>query len=146
MRWWWWLFSRSVVSTSLRPRGLLHARPGFPVLRHLPGLLKLLSIESVMPPSHLILCRPLLLLPPILPSIRVFSSESALRVRWPLWASHSRREQKKEVKIKPALLPRFFQTRINAHKRVKNMSRLAKLLMSFNLEKDTPQPQAQSGL
>ena len=46
------------------------------------SLLKLLSIESVMPSNHLILCRPLLLLPSILPSIRVFSSESALCVRW----------------------------------------------------------------
>ena len=44
--------------------------------------LKLMSIESVMPSSHLILCRPLLLLPPILPSIRVFSNESTLRMRW----------------------------------------------------------------
>ena len=47
------------------------------------SLLKLMSIESVMPSSHLILCRPLLLLPPIPPSIRVFSSEAALRIRWP---------------------------------------------------------------
>ena len=45
--------------------------------------LKLTSIESVMPSSRLILCRPLLLLPPILPSIRVFSNESTLRMRWP---------------------------------------------------------------
>ena len=45
--------------------------------------LKLTSIESVMPSSHLILCRPLLLLPPIPPSIRVFSNESALHMRWP---------------------------------------------------------------
>ena len=45
--------------------------------------LKLTSIESVMPSSHLILCRPLLLLPPIPPSIRVFSNESTLRMRWP---------------------------------------------------------------
>ena len=45
--------------------------------------LKLTSIESVMPSSHLILCRPLLLLPPILPSIRVFSKESTLHMRWP---------------------------------------------------------------
>ena len=42
-----------------------------------------MAIESVMPSSHLILCRPLLLLPPILPSIRVFSNESTLRMRWP---------------------------------------------------------------
>ena len=47
------------------------------------SLLKLMPIESVMPFSHLILCRPLLLLPPIPPSIRVFSSESTLRMRWP---------------------------------------------------------------
>ena len=46
--------------------------------------LKLTSIESVMPSSHLILCRPLLLLPPIPPSIRVFSNESTLCIRWPL--------------------------------------------------------------
>ena len=45
--------------------------------------LKLTSIESVMPSSHLILCHPLLLLPPIPPSIRVFSSESTLHMRWP---------------------------------------------------------------
>jgi len=45
--------------------------------------LKHISIESVMPPSHLILCHPLFLLPPIPPSIRVFSSESILRMRWP---------------------------------------------------------------
>jgi len=45
--------------------------------------LKLMSIKSVMPSSHLILCRPLLLLPPIPPSIRVFSNESTLHMRWP---------------------------------------------------------------
>ena len=47
------------------------------------SLLKLMSIESVMPSSHLILCRPLLLLPPIPPSIRVFSNEFTLCIRWP---------------------------------------------------------------
>ena len=47
------------------------------------SLLKLTSIESVMPSNHLILCRPFLLLPSILPSIRVFSNESALHIRWP---------------------------------------------------------------
>ena len=47
------------------------------------SLLKLMSIESVMPSSHLILCHPLLLLPSIFPSIRVFSSEFALHIRWP---------------------------------------------------------------
>ena len=48
---------------------------------------KLTSIESVMPSNHLILCRPLLLLPSIFPSIRVFSNESALRMRWPKYCS-----------------------------------------------------------
>ena len=51
--------------------------------------LRLTSIESVMPPSHLILCRPLLLLPPIPPSIKVFSNESTLRMRWPKYWSFS---------------------------------------------------------
>ena len=51
--------------------------------------LKLTSIESVMPSGHLILCRPLLLLPPIPPSIRVFSSESTLCMRWPKYWSFS---------------------------------------------------------
>ena len=51
--------------------------------------LKLTSIESVMPSSHLILCRPLLLLPPIPPSIRVFSNESSLHVGWPKYWSFS---------------------------------------------------------
>ena len=50
---------------------------------------KLMSIELVMPSSHLILCCPLLLLPPVLPSIRVFSNESALRMRWPKYWSFS---------------------------------------------------------
>ena len=49
--------------------------------------LRLMSIESVMPFSHLILCHPLLLLPPIPPSIRVFSNESTLRMRWPKYWS-----------------------------------------------------------
>ena len=51
--------------------------------------LRLMSIESVMPSSHLILCRPLLLLPPIPPSIRVFSNESTLHMRWPKYWSFS---------------------------------------------------------
>ena len=53
------------------------------------SLLKLMSMESVMPSSHLSLCHPFLLLPPILPSIRVFSSESALHMRWPKYRSFS---------------------------------------------------------
>ena len=53
------------------------------------SLLKLKSIESVMPSNHLILCRPLLLLPSIFPSIRVFSNDSVLRIRWPKYWSFS---------------------------------------------------------
>ena len=53
------------------------------------SLFKLMSIASVMPSSHLILCRPLLLLPSIFPSIRVFSDESVLRMRWPKYWSFS---------------------------------------------------------
>ena len=54
------------------------------------SLLKLMSIESVMPSNHLILCHPLLLLPSISPSIRVFSSESAISIRWPkFWSFFS---------------------------------------------------------
>ena len=51
------------------------------------SLLTLMSIESVMPSSHLVLCRPLLLPPSIFPSIRVFSNESVLRIKWPKYWS-----------------------------------------------------------
>ena len=57
--------------------------PGLPVHPQLPEFTQTQSIESVMPSSHLILCHPFLLLPPIPPSIRVFSNESTLRMRWP---------------------------------------------------------------
>ena len=60
-----------------------YSMPGFPVHHQLPSLLQLMSIKSVMPSNHPTLCRPLLLLPLIFPSIRVFSSESVLHVRWP---------------------------------------------------------------
>ena len=53
------------------------------------SLLKLMSVESVTPSNHLILCRPLLFLPSIFPSIRVFANESALRIRWPNYWSFS---------------------------------------------------------
>ena len=53
------------------------------------SLLKLMTTESVIPSNHLILCRPLLLLPSIFPSIRVFSSESVLRIRWPKYRNFS---------------------------------------------------------
>ena len=77
------LFSRSVVSDSLWPHGLQHARLPFTISW---SLVKLMSIESVMPSNHLILCHPLLL-PSIFPSISVFSSELALCIRWPKYWS-----------------------------------------------------------
>ena len=63
--------------------------PGFHVLHHLPSLLKLMFIESVMPSNHLIPCYLFLLLPSIFPSIRVFSKESALHIRYPNYWSFS---------------------------------------------------------
>ena len=63
--------------------------PGLPVHHQLLSSLKLTSIESVMPSSHLILCHPLLLLPAIPPSIRVFPNESTLHIRWPKYWSFS---------------------------------------------------------
>ena len=73
-------FSHSVMSDSLRPHGL--ARQASLSVTNSQSLLKLMSIELVMPSNHLILCRPLLL-PVIFPSIRVFSKESVLPIRWP---------------------------------------------------------------
>ena len=61
--------------------------PGFPVNHQLQSLLKLMSIESVMPSNNLILCHSLLCLPSICPSIRVFSNESVCRIRWPKYCS-----------------------------------------------------------
>ena len=58
-------------------------------ITNLQSLLKLMSIESMMPSNHLILCRPLLLPPSVFPSISVFSKESALRIRWPKYWSFS---------------------------------------------------------
>ena len=63
--------------------------PGLSVHHQLPESTKPMSTESVMPSSHLILCRPLLLLPSIPPSIRVFSNESALHIKWPKYWSFS---------------------------------------------------------
>ena len=60
-----------------------------PSITNSQSLLKLMSTESVMPSNHLILCHPLLLLPPIPPSIRIYSSESTLRMRWPKYWSFS---------------------------------------------------------
>ena len=77
------------MSDSLRPHESQHARPPCLSISNSWSSLRLTSIESVMPSSHLILGRPLLLLPPIPPSIRVFSNESALRMRWPKYWSFS---------------------------------------------------------
>ena len=63
--------------------------PGLPVHHQLLEFTQLMSIELVMPSNHLILCHPLLLLPSIFPSLRVFSNESALRIRWPKYWSFS---------------------------------------------------------
>ena len=79
------LFCHSVVSNSLQPHGLQHAR--LPCPSPYLELAKLMSIDSVMPSNHLILCHPLLLLPSIFPSIRVFSNESAFHIRWPKYWS-----------------------------------------------------------
>ena len=86
------------MSDSLRPHELQHTRPPCP--SPTPGVYPnsgswvhrigdAMSIESVMPSSHLILCHPLLLLPPTPPSIRVFSNESTLRIRWPKYWNFS---------------------------------------------------------
>ena len=73
----------SVAQLCLTLRRMNCSTPGLPVHHQLPDSLRLTSIELVAPSSHLILCRLLLLLPSIFPSIRVFSDESALSIRWP---------------------------------------------------------------
>ena len=80
-------FSPSVTSNSATP--WITARQASLSITNSWSLPKLMSIESVMPSSHLILCRPLLLLPPIPPSIRVFSNEATLHMRWPKYWSFS---------------------------------------------------------
>ena len=82
------LFSRSVMSDSLQPHRLQHTRLpcSFTISR---SLLKLMSIESVIPSNHLILCRPLLLLLSVFPSNRVFFNESSLFIRWSKYWSFS---------------------------------------------------------
>ena len=80
-------FSRSFVSDSATPG--IAAHQASLSITNSQSLLKFISIESVMPSNHLILCRPLLLLPSIFPSIRVFSKESVLCIRWPKFWSFS---------------------------------------------------------
>ena len=80
-------FSCSVLSNSATP--WTAARQASLSITNSQSLLKLMFIESVMPSNHLILCRPLLLSPPIFPSIRVFSNESVLHIRWAKYWSFS---------------------------------------------------------
>ena len=81
-------FSCPVVSDFLRPPWIAARQPSLSITISRSSL-RLTSIQSVMPSSHLILCRPLLLLPPIPLSIRVFSNESTLHMRWPKYWSFS---------------------------------------------------------
>ena len=81
-------FHRSVMSDTLPPPWTAASQPSlFFTISW--SLLKLVSIESVMPSTHLILCRPLFLLPSIFPSLRVFFNESVLHIRWPKYWSFS---------------------------------------------------------
>ena len=78
----------SVTQLCLAPYDPMNcSMPGFPVLPHLLSWCKLKCIDSVMPSNHLTICCPLLFLPSIFPSIRVFSNESALHIRWPKYWS-----------------------------------------------------------
>ena len=76
------------MSVSLRSHGLQAVQASLSITNSW-SLLKLMSMELVMPSNHLTLCHPLLLLPSIFPSIRVFSNESALHIRWPKYWSFS---------------------------------------------------------
>ena len=93
-RWWWWSvsqFSRSVESDSVTP--WITAHQASLSITNSRSLLKFISMLSVMPSNHLILCHPLLLLQSIFPSIRVFSNESTLHIRWPkYWSTKPSKE------------------------------------------------------
>ena len=80
-------FSHSIVSDSETP--WTAARQASLSIANSQSLIKLMSIESMMPSNHLVLCRPLLLPPSIFPNIRVFSNEAVLRIRWPKYWSFS---------------------------------------------------------
>ena len=82
-------FSSVVQSCPILCNPMNRSTPGLPSITNSQSSLKLTSIESLMPSSHLILCHPLLLLPPIPPSIRVFSNESTLHMRGPKYWSFS---------------------------------------------------------
>ena len=81
-------FSQS-CPTLCNPNGLQHAKLPCPSQSPRESLFKLMSIESVMPSNHLVLCHPLLFLPSIFPSTRIFSKESDLRSKWPKYWSFS---------------------------------------------------------
>ena len=80
-------FSHTVVSDSVTLWTAAHQ--AFLSIANSRSLLKLMSIKSVIPPNHLVLCCPLLILPSVFPSIRIFSNESALRIRWSKYWSFS---------------------------------------------------------
>ena len=82
-------FCRSVMSNSLQPQQKTAARQASLSITNSQSSLKLMSTESVMPSNHLILFCPLFLLPSIFPSMRVFSNESVLHIRWPKYWSFS---------------------------------------------------------
>ena len=89
--------------------------PGFPVHHQLPEL-TVMSIESVMPFNHFILCRPLLFLPSIFPNIRVFSNESVLHIRWPVtWQG---REANNSLKTNVGLCKCFSAIKLKNHREV----------------------------
>ena len=92
LEWHLWLyiqFSSVIQSCPTLCNTMNCSMPGFPVHHQLRGPSKPISMKSVMSSNHLILCCPLLLLPSVFPSIRVFSNESALRIRWPKYWSFS---------------------------------------------------------
>ena len=82
-------FSLVAQSSPILCNPINHNMPGLLIHHQLADFIKVMSIKSVMPSSHLILCRPLLLLPPIPPSIRVFPNESTLHMRWSKYWSFS---------------------------------------------------------
>ena len=106
--------------------------PGLPVHHQIPEFIRLTSIESVMPSSHLILCRPLLLLPPIPPSIRVFSNESTLRMRLPkYWSFSFSIIPSKEI---PGLIPTALTRRTFVGKEMSLLlNMLSRLVITFLL-------------
>ena len=96
----WWLGGKESTCSAGDPgeAGSIPATQTFLSTTNSWSLLKLMSTESVMPSNHLILCRPLLLLPSIFPSIRVFSNESVLHIRWPkYWSCNPRDSQESSL-------------------------------------------------